>query len=473
MRILREHIPDDSIDLVYLDPPFNSKRDYNVIFREEDSKESEAQIGAFEDSWGWGSGETEKTYQDIIKTAPLSIAQTLESFIKFLGHNDVTAYLVMMTPRLSELQRVLKPTGSIYLHCDPTTSHYLKVMMDQIFGKENFRNEIIWTYRRWPAKSRSYQRMHDILLFYVKDFKKLYVFNTLYQPLADITLKIHKGMKQKAVFIEGKRLSKDQEEESIGTPLTDYWYISTIAGHARERLGYPTQKPLELLERIIGVSSNRGDVILDPFCGCGTTLVAAQKLARKWIGIDITHLAVSLMRKRLKDSFPRIQIETLGEPEDLSGARELAKNNKYQFEWWAVDLAGGRPAQDKRKGADKGVDGVIPFIEGKDFIRKAIIQIKGGHINVSQIRDLKGVLERENAAIGVFVTLDEPTKPMKEEAAISGSYHSDTWNKDYPKIQILTIAELLKGKKIDMPPHREPYKNADETQIIQDNLTLF
>ena len=470
LKILREYLPDNSIDLIYLDPPFNSKRDYNVIFNES-GQESEAQIEAFTDTWQW-SDETEKTYHDIMQNSPLNIAQLIDSFCKFLGHSDVTAYLVMMTPRLVELHRVLKSAGSIYLHCDTTTSHYLKILMDQVFEKENFRNEIIWCYKRWPTKSKSFQRMHDVLLYYVKNFKSPYLFNTLYQPLADITVKIHKGRKQKAIFIEGKRLSKDQSEKSIGVPLPDYWYISTVAGHAKERLGYPTQKPLDLLEKIIKISSNKGDIVLDPFCGCGTTIAAAQKLKRKWIGIDITHLAIGLMKKRLRDMFGDIKFEVIGEPVDLNGAKELARHGgRYQFQWWALSLVQAQPLGKKRKGADMGIDGAIPFLENSG-LHRVLVQVKSGHVSVSQIRDLKGVLEREKAEIGVFITLESPTREMLKEATIAGFYHSQTWNKNYPKMQILTAEELLHGAKVDMPPQKDPFKKAEPEKEHAENLIL-
>lgn len=292
LEILRKKIPDETFDLIYLDPPFNSNRNYNVLFKE-GLQDSPAQVQAFEDSWHW-TKESKETLEYLATKTNENISNLILALEKNIGHNDVLAYLIMMTARLIELRRVLKKTGSLYLHCDPTASHYLKIVLDAVFGKKNFRNEIVWTYRRWPAKSKSFQRMHDVLFFYVKDSNSNYTFNTIYQPLADITLKIHKGRKQKATFIEGKRLSRDQKEESIGTPIADYWYIPAIAGNAKERLGYPTQKPEELLERIIIASSKEGDLILDPFCGCGTTVAVAEKLRRKWVGIDITTLAINL-----------------------------------------------------------------------------------------------------------------------------------------------------------------------------------
>ena len=471
LRILREHIPSNSIDLIYLDPPFNSKRDYNVIFNEEGNQESEAQIEAFTDTWKWGK-EAEKTYHDIIANAPLNVAQAIDAFIKFLGHNDATAYLVMMTPRLIELQRVLAPQGSIYLHCDPTASHYLKVVMDQIFGKENFRNEIIWHYRKWPSGYKQFQRNHDVLFFYSKTDNEKRTFNIEYMERAESTLKrFGKSKIISGYDAAGRRLpSKVEEEESAGVPQDDVWNIGRVPPIKQL---FPTQKPEKLLERIIKCSSGKGDVVLDPFCGCGTAVVEAQRLNRKWIGIDITHLAIGLVKKRLKDMFPRIAYDVVGEPEDLSGAKELARNSKFQFQWWAVDLAGGRPARGKKAGADEGIDGIIPFLEGKEDLKRVIISVKGGHVTVSQIRDLIGVVERERAAMGVFITLEKPTDPMLKEAAVAGYYFSESWKKDFPKIQILTIENLLSGKRVEMPPQVEPYKDSQLAKEEAGNQELL
>ena len=313
-------IPDESVDLIYIDPPFNSNRNYEVF---------------------WGDTGEKRAFED--------------------RHGDVQAYIDYMRPRVLELYRVLKKTGSFYYHCDWHASHYVKIMLDQIFNFNNFQNEIIWTYRRWPAKSKSFQRMHDTILFYVKDSKSNYVFNKVYQPLADITLKIHKGKKQIATFIDGKRLSKDQEEKSIGTPIPDYWYIPAIAGNAKERLGYPTQKPTPLLERIIEVSSNKGDIILDAFCGCGTTLVAAQKLGRKWIGIDISPTACRVMAQRLWDIFKLKEGKDF-ELTDLPKTEEqLRKLPPFEFQNWACVALGAIP--NRVKVGDYGIDGKLYPIE--------------------------------------------------------------------------------------------------------------
>lgn len=471
LRILREYIPDNSIDLIYLDPPFNSKRDYNVLFKES-GQESEAQIEAFTDTWRWGP-ETEKTYYDIVMNTPQNVADLIDSFCKFLGHSDVTAYLVMMTPRLRELHRVLKSEGSIYLHCDPSASHYLKVLMDQIFGKENFRNEIIWHYRKWPSGNRQFQHNHDVLLFYSKTQGNSRVFNIEYMDRAESTKKrFGESVIVSGYDERGRRIpSKVKQEKSLGVPLDDVWDIGRVPPIKQL---FPTQKPEPLLERIIKASSNKNDIILDPFCGCGTAIVAAQKLGRRWIGIDITHLAIGVIRRRLRDIFGDIKFEVIGEPKDLAGARELARQrDRYQFQWWALDLVGAQPMSDRKKGSDKGIDGVIPFIEGRDGLKRVIVQVKSGKVNPAQIRDLKGVLDREKGQIGVFITLENPTPEMKKEATISGFYHSDFWNKDYPKIQILTIEDLLRGKKVEMPPQKEPFKRAVPVKTEAENMALI
>lgn len=474
LEVLRKYLPDNSVDLIYLDPPFNSKRDYNVLFKES-GEESEAQIEAFTDSWKWGE-ETEKIYHQIMQYSPINVAQMIDSFCKFLGQNDVTAYLVMMTPRLIELQRVLKSTGSIYLHCDPSASHYLKVLMDQIFGKENFRNEIVWHYRRWTAASNNFQKMHDIIFWYSKS--NHYTFTKPLQPYTDpkwIENTVRGIVNGKLVRLkdeEGNYLKR--EKENKGVLMHDVWEdINFIAPTAKERLGYPTQKPEALLERIIKASSEKGDIVLDPFCGCGTTIAAAQKLKRKWIGIDITHLAITLIKKRLNDVFKNIEFEVIGEPVDLEGAKELAKQSRYQFQWWTLSLINAQPLGEKKKGADSGIDGMIPFLENGGGLHRVLVQVKSGHVNVSQIRDLKGVLEREKADLGIFITLEIPTREMLKEATITGFYHSSVWNKDYSKIQILTIEDLLGNKKVEMPPQKDPFKKAEPIRKKIENLILI
>jgi len=440
LEILREYIKDATIDLIYLDPPFNSNKDYNVLFGEKNGTQSPAQIKAFEDTWHWDR-KAEETYREIVESLPREVADLTKALRSFLGENDIMAYLVMMAIRLQELYRVLKSTGSIYLHCDPTASHYLKLVMDAVFGAKNFRNEIVWYYRRWTNASRNFQKMHDIIFWYSKaaDYK----FEKLFQPFSEKTI-------HRKISVDGITNLGEKRDLEKGIVMHDVWEIPYIHSQSKERLGYPTQKPEALLERIIKASSNEGDIILDPFCGCGTTITVAEKLKRKWIGIDITHLAVSLMKHRLENSFGnKVNYKVIGEPVDLKGAEELAREDTYQFQWWALGLVGARPAEsEKKKGADRGIDGCIYFHdEPKKGKTKAIIlQVKCGHINRGMIDALKGVVEREGAQIGVFITLQKPTKPMKKEALLSGFYESPS-GKHYPKIQILKIEDLIDGNK--------------------------
>ncbi len=319
---------------------------------------------------------------------------------------------------------------------------------------------IVWHYRRWTAISKTFQRLHDTLLCYSKS--RNHKFNIQYEPYGDWIKKDYgyideDGRRWRWHTVKGKRYKVYLESEEQGVKLGDVWDINYIGSTAKERLGYPTQKPEALLERIIKASSNEGDIVLDPFCGCGTAVVVAQKLNRKWIGIDITHLAINLMRNRLKDSFTGIKFEVIGEPEDLSGAKALASqkpDGRYQFQWWALGLIGDRPLGEKKKGADKGIDGVIHFIDevsGKP--KRVVVQVKSGHVGANMVQQLRGTIA--NDAIGVLITLEPPTSPMKVEAVDAGYYHSPVYDKDYPKIQLLTIEELLQGKTVDMPPQTQ------------------
>ena len=501
LDVLRRHIKDETVDLIYLDPPFNSNANYNVLFKEKDGEQSAAQIQAFGDTWHWDQLAA-STYQEIVKAGG-KVSEALQAFRMLVGQSDMLAYLTMMTIRLVELHRVLKPSGSLYLHCDPTASHYLKVVLDAIFGPENFRNEIIWQRTGAHNDAQRWGRVSDTLLFYTKTDE--YTWYTQYIPYENeyIEERYHyKDEKTGEVFwpntmtaagpgperkFRGKimtpppgthwRFSQDEIDrmeaegriyysaqgkpyvksflnERKGKPVQNIWTDIRMTKSGFERLGYPTQKPEALLERILLASSNPGDLVLDPFCGCGTAIAAAQKLDRRWIGIDITHLAINLIKHRLWDSFEdRAKYKTIGEPTSLPDAEDLAKNDPYQFQWWALGLVGARPTEGK-KDADAGIDGKLFFHDDAGGETKQVIfSVKAGGVQVSYIRDLCHVVEREKAAIGVMICLEEPTKPMRSEAAGDGFYKSP-WG-SHPKIQILTIAELLGGKKVDMPPLHE------------------
>lgn len=332
LDILRRYIKDGAVDLVYLDPPFNSNQNYNVLFKEQDGSKAASQIRAFDDTWTWDQ-EDEAVYAEIV-TGGGRVADCLEAFRKFLGPCHMLSYIVMMAPRLIELRRVMNETASIYLHCDPSASHYLKMR--------------------------------------------------------------------------------------------------------------------------ISSSCPEGAIVLDPFCGCGTTISAAQKLKRQWIGIDITHLAITLMKERLKDTFgDAAQFQVMGEPVSVPDAAALAASDPYQFQWWALGLVGARPIEQK-KGADKGIDGKIVFQSSEQGkFETVLISVKAGGTSVAHVRDLRGTIEREKAALGVLITMQEPTAPMRTEAVTTGFYESVAWNTRHPKMQLLTVAELLAGARIDMPPLRQ------------------
>ena len=542
LPLLRDYLPDAGVDLIYLDPPFNSNAHYNILFPDRSGAAAPAQIRAFSDTWPW-TPETERTFEEEIignSRIPAAVKELLAALRRWLGRNDLMAYLVMMTPRLVELRRVLKPTGSLYLHCDPTVSPYLRIALDGIFGRENFRSEIVW--RRTSAHNnttRQYGPIHDTILFYTRsrnfifhpgtrpyarnyiegrftraDGRGRYQLNYLTGPgrsggasgqpwqgfdptprnrhwAIPRSLRIYlpnggAGMNSQEqldallaqdliVLPAGDGQPMYKQYVGSGAPYQDLWaYQPNTQGvlydspecidedvkyleSDGEKLDYPTQKPLGLLERIINTSSNPGDVVLDPFCGCGTAVVAAQKLGRQWLGMDITHLAVALMKSRLKDAFalePLTDYAVVGEPRDADGARALWEQDPFQFQYWAVSLLEAQPQDnERRRGADGGVDGLLYFVDGlRRSARKVVIQVKGGSVTVAQIRELAGVVERERAVMGLFITLAEPTRSMQREAAAAGFYHSELWQRDFPKIQIRTVAQLLAEPGFDLPP---------------------
>jgi DNA modification methylase len=525
LDVLRRYVKDETVDLVYLDPPFNSNANYNVLFAEHSGEKAASQIRAFEDTWQW-SMEAELQVEATI-SAGGQVSLAMQAFRKLLGTSNMMAYLAMMAPRLVELRRVLKPSGTIYLHCDPTASHLLRMLLDAVFGPEQVLNEVIWKRTGTHSSAKRWGPVHDVLLVYAKESGKQ-TWNRLYRPLSDDHARHHYRLVDEGgrVYTHGEltgpgvRHGRSGEiwrgfdvtsigrhwtttvdkldemaaagriyfpeggawprliryaDESKGSAIGDIWDdIPPINMRARERLGYPTQKPEALLERIIAASSNEGDVVLDPFCGCGTAIAAAHNLGRRWTGIDLTHLAVNLMKYRLRDAFgDDLEFDVIGEPTDEAGAEQLAAEDPYQFQWWALGLIGARPVEQK-KGADKGIDGRIYFYQPETGeTEQVIISVKAGHTNVAHVRDLRGVLDREQAAIGVLVTLQEPTKPMKEEAASAGIY-SSPWGK-HARLQLVTVGELLAGKTIDTPPLRQAdrtFKKAPRSQANHQALAL-
>lgn len=536
LKVLRDYIASESVDLIYLDPPFNSSRSYNVLFKDESGRESDAQIKAFDDTWHWGE-EAHTTYNALVTDAPERVSTAMQALYALIGTNQMLAYLVMMTARLVELHRVLKPTGSLYLHCDPTASHYLKVILDTIFGANNFRNEIIWTRTSSHNSAKRYGPIHDVILFfsksesftwhqqytaydeeYINNFYRYVDENGRRYRLSDITGagirhgetgQIWRGIDVTSKNRHWMRPPSELEQldasgrlywppkgdmpaykryldEMPGKPLQDIWPdIQPLGAHEKERLGYPTQKPLALLERIIQASSNEGDVVLDPFAGCGTTIAAAHKLGRRWLGIDITHLGLALLKYRLGDMFqlkPGVDFKVIGEPTTVEDARALAADSandgRYQFQFWALSLVQAKPlggsegSKKGKKGADQGVDGVITVFDSGQA-QRVLVQVKSGKVKSGDIRDLVGTVEREKAAIGVFLTLEPPSKDMLQEALKAGEYASKTWQRSYRRIQILTIEELLSGKTLDIPAQLPSFKQAVRSEDLPEQKPLL
>lgn len=437
------------VDLVYLDPPFNSNKNYNAIFKSNDGKLSSAQITAFEDTWHWGEQSQEEFDNLLHNPESGKLGESLlPAFKNFLSTSDMMAYLVRMSSRLVEIKRVMKDTATIYLHCDPTASHYLKIIMDVLFNK-NFRNEIVWCYRGAGYPKKDFGRRHDIILRYTKNSNYIFNLDDIRVPYAKAT---EDRFKYKIGNVRSGHDFGDQTLHPAGRHPDDWWEIQPIAPSAKERLGYPTQKPLALLERIIKASSRPGDIVLDPFCGCGTAVHAAEKLGRKWIGIDITHLAVGLIKRRIHEAFPECKFKVKGTPKDIDAARYLAEtdgiNGRYQFQYWALSLIDAVPANDKKKGADGGSDGFIWAYNSPTATEpfKINISVKSGKIPANHIRELGGMIGKNQIEICVLLTLDKPSKKMTTDAMNYGYYEYPT-GKKFRRIQILTIDDLLSGKK--------------------------
>ncbi|NUJ78785.1 restriction endonuclease [Methylocystis sp. FS] len=517
LDVLRERVQPESIDLVYLDPPFNSNASYNVLFKEGGTIPSEAQAEAFRDTWEWGESAA-SAYEDVMRSSG-DVALALKGLKAWIGQNAMMAYIVMMAARILELRDVLKPTGSMYLHCDPKASHYLKLILDAAFGHENFRSEIIWKRTHSHGSAKRYGPLHDVILFYSKSDNFTWTYPTVphdpvyiekyfksfdekrddyfqsisltgagtrrgesgdpWRSVNPTSVGRHWALPHAVLAREGITSGTTQEKldklDAVGriawparggTPrlkwftsdlegvsLGDIWTdIAPISAHAKERLGYPTQKPRALLERIILASSNPGDVILDPFCGCGTTVEAAERLGRQWIGIDVTHYAITLIEARLKANNPDASFTVHGRPTDLAGARDLARRDKHQFQWWAAWRIGSQTYREEKKGADRGIDGNILFKNGPYGDGRIIVSVKGGeNVGAQMVRDLRGVIEREDAEMGILVTLADPTGPMLREASEAG-FLSRSAHGRLPRMQIVTVEDMLSGRMPKMPP---------------------
>jgi site-specific DNA-methyltransferase (adenine-specific) len=504
------HKSEGFIDLIYIDPPFNSKRDYNILFEDIDLKDATAQKQAFADTW------SNVSYIDTLRELnklDLNLFTFLETLNNINISKSAVSYLTTMAIRIYYMHKVLKDTGSFYLHCDPTMSHYLKIVCDLIFGKENFINEILWCYKTRHFSKRHFGRKHDVILFYAKSEKYTFNWESVMRPLSESTIKKYKLKDEKGLYrlsgrgIKGSPIqsAKDVDPEyeithphlvvreylKDGVPIEDYWNIDILNQVAIERLGYPTQKPEALLERIIKASSNEGDLVADFFCGCGTSIAVAERLNRQWLGVDISHLAIKLIKKRLIDKIEDIDsrkstelrkeyaksIEIKGFPQDIASARALAKEDydiqdeertdaekvedkkaekkktkgRVLFQEWIVEVMLGAVLNPKLT-ADGGWDGHQVFDIGGDKKETVLIEVKSGHCNVKNIREFIHVVDAQKAAIGVFVCFGEQvTRPMLEEASKQGYYEIQNVKNKYPKIQILTVEDILNGQEIKMP----------------------
>lgn len=518
LDVLRAHVASDSVDLIYLDPPFNSNASYNILFKSPAGAGADASIAAFDDTWSWGPA-ANGALMDITESGNHALHTLMQAMVTAIGQNAMMAYLAMMAVRLVELHRVLKPTGSLYLHCDPTASHYLKLVLDAVFGAENYRSEIIWKRTSAHNSARRWGPIHDVIFFYGKSHS--YCWNRVFTPygpeyvrqfyrhsdaagrqfrLSDLTASgIRNGesgrpwngfdpsahgrhwaipsvVKQEfgdRALSPHAWLALFQDEglvamtgEGAGWPHVRR-YLDRMPGQALqdivddipplskrhgERLGYPTQKPVALLERIISASSDPGDVVLDPFCGCGTAVDAAQKLGRQWIGIDVTHLAIGLIEKRLREGYgDAVRFETIGSPRDLASALRLAEDDPHQFQAWITLKLGGWPWMGGKKGGDRGVDGYFYYVGAGGATRTGVISVKAGqNVNPGMVRDLWGVMQRDGHALGLFVCAATPTRGMVEEAAAHGLMETEFGR--FPALQIFTLADLFEGRSPRLPP---------------------
>jgi site-specific DNA-methyltransferase (adenine-specific) len=519
LDVLRAHVGDQSVDLVYLDPPFNSNASYNILFKSPTGAGADASIEAFDDTWSWGPAAS-AALMDITESGNHGLHVLMQAMHTAIGENAMMAYLAMMAVRLVELHRVLKASGSLYLHCDPTASHYLKLVLDAVFGAENYVNEIIW--KRTSAHSNVYKAfggITDTIFFYAKSRER--VWNQQYRaasneteaaafPHADadgrrwrsenmrnpgirpnlhysytasngVTYQPHPNgwtvtlekMRQydrdgRLHFPKnpgGRLRRKFYADETPGVKLQNLWDdIPPIGAQAQERLGYPTQKPRALLERIISASSDPGDIVLDPFCGCGTAVDAAQKLGRRWIGIDVTHLSIGLIEKRLHEGYgDAVEFETIGVPKDIASARRLAAEDPHQFQAWITLKLGGWPWRGGKKGGDKGVDGYFYYVGEGGRTETGVISVKAGNnVNPAMARDLSGVMRRDGYKLGLFVSAASPTKGMEQEADSHGLIETEFGR--FPALQIFTLADMFRGGRATLPPLVSPNRRATRVE---------
>ncbi len=502
LEVLRKYIKDETIDLCYIDPPFNSKRNYNQIYNNIGG-EDRAQAQAFIDTWTWDTRSEEGLAEIISNYKGVFTKQSIELIIgleKVLGKGSLLAYLVSMTLRIAEIFRVLKSTGSFYFHCDPTASHYLKLIIDAIFCANggDFQNEIIWCYKSRHFSKTHFGRKHDVILFYSKSSSYTFNWESILRPLSPVTIQKFKLKDQNGLYrlcgrgIKGSPIqsAKDVDPKwekthpelvvrdylKEGVPIEDYWYIEIINQSAKERLGYPTQKPEELLEKIINASSNNGDIVLDAYCGCGTTIAVAERLERKWIGMDITYQSISLILKRLEEHFGKSALDKIslnGVPEDLESAIALANKEddrtRKEFEKWAVlSYSNNKAIINEKKGGDKGIDGVSFVLDknqkDEQIAQQVLFSVKSNEtLTPSVIRDLNGTIEREKAVMGYLITL-YPMPNLIRESKKYGIYENMLGHK-YPRIKVVSVNDILNGERMELPISLDVLKEAERKQV--------
>jgi DNA modification methylase len=577
LDVMRNKIQSESIDLCYIDPPFNSKRNYNQIYNNV-GKEDQAQSQAFIDTWSWDE-RANTGFEEIITNAGARFSvQTIE-LIKglraVLGSGGLLAYLISITLRIVEIQRVLKRTGAFYLHCDPTASHYLKLVLDSVFCSAgaggDFKNEIVWRRTGAHGARRRFGPIHDIIFFYTKDAKS-YFHKSLKRPYmrghvesrytkdergyqftsggniltgsgirygesgkswrgfdptaknrhwaipSDLAQQIEdEEFSRLGVLAKLDRLLEEGLIEVIpgqawpqpvrylnvataGNSIQDIWAYQpytedTVFGSNKgidadvawlgptdpERLGYETQKPEGLLERIVESSCPEGGMVLDAYCGCGTSVFVAEKLGRSWVGIDITYQSISIVLERLEDKFGKSAVDPIvldGIPRDMESANALAHKKddrvRKEFEKWAVlTYTNNRAIVNTKKGADEGIDGTVYFLTSKTESAKMIFQVKSGGVNRKDIAALRGDMEREKAPIATLITLEEPTASMKNEARGAGLYTHELTGNAYNRIQIVTVRAIIEdGKRLEMPLSLDVLKKA-ASHVKEEQLQLL
>lgn len=544
LEVLRKHIKDETVDLCYVDPPFNSKRNYNQIYNNVGAEDA-AQAQAFTDTWVWDdiaiAGYDEIRDNEKGRFAPRTV-ELIKGLRSVLGEGSLLAYVVSITLRVTEIRRVLKETGSFYFHCDPTASHYIKLVLDAIFCSQggDFRDEIVWKRTNARSTEGRWPRIHDVIFFYTKSEKFHFEPIKIAADKAKLphTLITVAGVKYQTYELTGPGTTQDgdsgkpwrgydptkfgrhwannhkqmdewdeqglihwaaktgpvggfprRRDENPFNPedreivVADVWTdVDRINQSAKERLGYPTQKPVSLLDRIIKASSKPGDVIMDAYCGCGTTIDSAQKLKRKWIGIDITYQSIAIILKRLEDTYGKKILDAIvlnGIPKDIKSARALAHKKddrlRKEFEKWAVlTYTNNRAVINDKKGADGGIDGRAYFKVGKKDNAKIIFQVKSGNVGRGDVAKLRGDMEKDNAALSVLITLEHPTKPMKDDAKAAGAYNHVEMGKSYDRISIVTIEEILAGERLEIPMSMEVLKAAQKAVLEeQEQLTLI